>query len=85
MADSQKMGSGVVSGGQRIDDHSSWVGGASKGSVFPDGPHKVKNESSADGAGSLSRYQDTTEEIKKSQMHAQAKIKARPLANNNRN
>ena len=85
MADSQKMGSKVVSGGQRIDDHSFWAGGKGKDSVFPDGPHKTKNESSAEGAGSLSRYQDTTEEIKKSQTHAQGKIKGRPLSDNNRN
>lgn len=85
MADSQKMGSGVISGGQRIDDHSFWAGGKGKASVFPDGPHKEKMESTADGAGSLPRYQDTTEEIKKSQTHAQGKIKARPLSDNNRN
>lgn len=73
------------SGGQKIDDHSFWAGSKGSASVFPDGPHKVKMESTADGAGSLGRYQDTTEEIKKSQNHAQAKIKGRPLADNNRN
>ncbi len=50
------------SGGQRIDDHSFWAGGASKASVFPDGPHKEKEYSSAEGAGSLPKYEDTTEE-----------------------
>jgi hypothetical protein len=85
MADSQKMGSKVHSGGQRIDDHSFWAGSKGKDSVFPDGPHKTKDESSAEGAGSLPRYQDTTEEIKKSQVHAVGKIKARPLSDNNRN
>ena len=30
-----------MAGGRRIDDHSSWMGGASKGSVFPEGA-KVK-------------------------------------------
>jgi hypothetical protein len=73
------------SGGQRIDDHSFWAGSKGKASVFPDGPHKEKMESTANGAGSLSRYQDTTEEIKKSQNHAQSKIKGRPLADNDRN
>ncbi len=73
------------SGGQRIDDHGWWAGAKGKASVFPDGPHKEKMESSADGAGSLGRYQDTTEEIKKSQDHAERKLKGRPLADNNRN
>lgn len=73
------------SGGQRIDDHSFWAGAKGKDSVFPDGPHKVKNESSAQGAGSLPRYQDTTAEIKRTQEHGQSKIKGRPLSDNNRN
>jgi hypothetical protein len=75
MADSQKMGRGVVSGGQRIDDHSFWAGGASKGSPFPDG-NKVKTYSSAEGAGSLSPYEDTTEAIKKQQDMGISKAKA---------
>jgi hypothetical protein len=37
--------------GKRIDDHSNWIGGRSKGSVFPDGGHKIKDESSAEGFG----------------------------------
>jgi flagellar hook assembly protein FlgD len=76
MEDSQKKGSGVVSGGQRIDDHSSWMGAASKGSVFPDGPHKVKMESSAEGAGSLPKYEDTTERIRAVQVEGSKKAKA---------
>jgi hypothetical protein len=55
-----------MSGGQRIDDHSFWAGGASKGSVFPEGA-KVKKESSAEGAGALMQYEDTTEKIKSQQ------------------
>lgn len=74
MADSQKMGSKVVSGGQRIDDHSFWAGGKSKGSVFPEGA-KTKDESSAEGAGSLPRYEDTTERIKAAQVEGVRKIK----------
>ncbi len=76
MEDSQKKGSGVVSGGQRIDDHSFWAGSASKGSVFPDGPHKVKLESSAEGAGSVPKYEDTTDRIKAAQVEAEKKVKA---------
>jgi hypothetical protein len=75
MADSQKMGSGVKSGGQRIDDHSFWAGKRGKDSVFPDGPHKTKDESSAEGAGSVMRYVDTTEEIRKAQVMSEKKVK----------
>jgi hypothetical protein len=76
MEDSQKKGSGVVSGGQRIDDHSFWAGSASKGSVFPDGPHKVKMESSAEAAGSLPGYEDTTDKIKAAQVEGAKKVKS---------
>ena len=76
MADSQKMGSGVVSGGRRIDDHSFWGGSKGKASVFPDGPHKVKMESSAEGAGSVSKYEDTTERVKASQVEGEKKLKS---------
>ena len=75
MEDSQKKGSGVISGGQRIDDHSFWAGKGSAGSVFPDGPHKVKMESSAEGAGSVPKYIDTTEAIRKQQTDGTKQIK----------
>lgn len=73
MKDSQKEGSKAVSGGMRIDNHSWWGG---KGSPrFPDGPHKTKDESSAEGAGSLPKYIDTTEDIRKGQVDAVKKVK----------
>lgn len=75
MEDSQKKGMGAVSGGQRIDDHSFWAGRGSNGSVFPMGA-KVKNESSAEGAGSLKKYEDTTERIKAAQVEGSKKAKA---------
>jgi hypothetical protein len=75
MADSQKMGRGAVSGGQKIDDHSFWAGGKSKGSPFPEG-NKVKTYTSAEGAGSLSPYEDTTEAIKEQQEIGIRKAKA---------
>ncbi len=78
MADSQKMGK-AMSGGQRIDDHSFWGGSKGKSSVFPDGPHKTKEESSAEGAGSLMKYEDTTEAIRASQVAAEKKAKAHPM------
>lgn len=62
-------------GGQHINDHSFWAGKGGHGSVFPQGPHKVKMESSADGAGELSKYEDTTEAIKASQTMAERKMR----------
>ena len=62
--------------GRRIDDHSSPFGKGSKGSVFPEGPHKVKQESSAEGSGHIGmNYPDTTEMIRRDQMHGDSKIK----------
>ena len=72
MADSQKMGK-ASSGGRRIDDHSFWAGGRSKGSVFPEGA-KTKDMSSAESAGSLNRYEDTSEAIKAQQDIAKRKV-----------
>lgn len=74
-----------MSKGQRIDDHSFWAGGKSKGSPFPDGGHKLKDEMSANGAGELDQYQDTTETIKAMQMQAKGKVKSYPLKPNTRN
>ena len=67
-----------MSGGQKINDHGFWAGGKSKGSVFPEGVH-TKDESSAEGAGGLSYYEDTTEAIKKVQTAGIKKIKGRPM------
>lgn len=64
--------------GRRIDDHSFWAGGRSKGSVFPEGAH-TKNEASAEGAGEVMRYEDTTERIKSTQEEGERHIKRRPL------
>ncbi len=78
MADSQKMGSKASSGGRRIDDHSFWAGGKSKDSVFPKGVH-TKDESSAEGAASVMKYEDSTEAIKNQQVEGARKAKAHPL------
>jgi hypothetical protein len=64
--------------GQRIDDHSFWAGRPGKDSRFPDGA-KTKDESSAEGAGRVMRYEDTTEAIKDAQMQSTKHIKGRPL------
>ncbi len=72
------------SGGQRVDDHGFWAGSKSKDSVFPKGVH-TKDESSAEGAGSVSYYEDTTEAIKSQQTKGSAKVKAYPLKDDYRN
>ena len=63
--------------GRRIDDHSFWAGKGSNGSVFPMGA-KSKPESSAEGAGALNMYEDTTEAIKTQQKMGIGKAKAHP-------
>lgn len=68
-----------MSGGRRIDDHSFWAGSKGKASVFPDGPHKEKMESSAEGAGSVMQYEDTTERIRKTQVEQVKQAKSRPM------
>jgi hypothetical protein len=82
--DSQKQGK-AMSGGMRIDDHKWWGGSKGKDSVFPDGPHKTKEESSAEGSGSLSHYEDTTEAIKSQQMMAKKKVQGHPQKVGHRN
>lgn len=62
-----------MSGGMRIDDHKFFGGSGSP--RFPDGPHKTKNESSAEGAGGVTNYEDTTERIKEMQTAGVRKIK----------
>ena len=73
-----------MAGGQKINDHSFWAGGKSKGSVFPMGA-KVKEESSAEGAGELSKYCDTTEAIKAQQVTGVGKAKAHAMKSGYRN
>ena len=73
-----------MAGGQKINDHSFWAGGKSKGSVFPEGV-KHKMESSASDAGAENSYEDTTEAIKKQQDMGAAKAKAHPLKDGYRN
>ncbi len=70
--------------GRKIDDHSFWAGAKSKDSVFPKGVH-TKDESSAEGAGEVMRYEDTTETIKAQQVDGVKKIKAHPMKPNYRN
>jgi hypothetical protein len=71
-------------GGRHINDHSSWIGKASKDSPLPIG-NKVKDESSAEGAGGIKRYEDTTETIKAQQEANKSQIHKHPLKPNYRN
>lgn len=73
-----KAHEGVKMGGQRIDDHSFWAGGRSKGSVFPEGA-KIKSISEQEGAGSVMRYEDTQEAVKHVQSESVKQLKNRPL------
>lgn len=68
----------IMAGGKRIDDRSSWMGPAEKGEVFPKGV-KTKMETSANGAGELSVYEDTTQAIKGQQEMGEKKVKAHSL------
>jgi hypothetical protein len=70
--------------GRKIDDHSSWVGKGSKGSVFPMGV-KIKEEHSEEGDGAVSKYEDTTEAIKATQAAGVSKIRGRPMKDGDRN
>lgn len=56
--------------GRRIDDHSFWAGSKPHGKVFPENA-KTKEEHSADGAGEMMNYPDTTERIKGVQEHGE--------------
>jgi len=64
-------------GGKLITDHKFFAGSGSP--RFPDGPHKTKDESSAEGAGGISKYEDTTETIKAQQVMGIGKIKGHPM------
>lgn len=71
-------------GGRKLNDHSSWVGKGSDGTVFPKGS-KVQKVNSEEGAGSLMHYEDNNEAIVKTQGHQVAKLKSHPLKTGYRN
>jgi hypothetical protein len=70
--------------GQKINDHGSWIGKGSDGTVFPM-QAKMKSESSAEGFGGLSHYEDTTEAIKSQQEMNKRKVHAHPHKAGTRN
>lgn len=73
-----------MSAPKKINDHSSWVGKGSAGTVFPAGA-KMKQMNGAVGAGHEADYEDTAEEIKSAQDKAVSKVKAHPMKDNYRN
>lgn len=75
---SQGDSNGVNMAGRRIDDHSFWAGKGSKASVLPEGVH-TKQESSADSAGSVMKYEDTTEAIRSVQEAGEKQVKRHPM------
>lgn len=62
--------------GMKINDHSFFAGSGSP--RFPKGVH-TKDYSSAEGAGAVSKYEDTTEAIKEGQQAGDRKIKSHPM------
>jgi len=78
MVDSQKMASGVSSGGMRIDDHANWTGKAAAGSIFAPGA-KMKSISEQEGSGSVMRYEDTEQAIKSVQEKSVSQAKKHPM------
>ena len=68
--------------GMLIKDHKFFAGSGSP--KFPKGVH-TKEESSAEGAGKLMKYEDTTEEIKATQEKSKSKIHSHQTKPGSRN
>jgi hypothetical protein len=68
--------------GKSITDHKFFGGEGSP--RFPKGVH-TKDESSAEGAGSVMKYEDTTETIKSQQEMGIGKAKSHPMKPGHRN
>jgi hypothetical protein len=69
--------------GRKISDHGFWAGARGKHTVLPDGA-KTKQESSAEGFGGLSHYEDTTETIKSQQEMAKKDVHKHPMKSGHR-
>lgn len=68
--------------GRKITDHKFFAGSGSP--QFPKGVH-TKDESSAEGVGGLSHYEDTTETIKAQQEMNKKKVHGHPQKEGHRN
>lgn len=64
--------------GQKINDHNAWCGKGSNGVPLPMGC-KMKQFSSAEGAGAEMDYEDTSEKIKAQQVAGVGKIHSKPM------
>lgn len=62
-------------GGRSIEDRSFWAGSGGREGPFPMNS-KIRSMDSGEGAGELERYEDTEEDIKRSQDLARSKIKS---------
>ncbi len=69
-------------GGQKITDRSFFAGSGSP--TFPKS-NAVKTYTSAEGAGALGRYEDTSEAIKSQQDMGISKVKGHPMKPGHRN
>lgn len=70
--------------GRKINDHGFWAGKAGKDMVMPQGVH-TKDESSSEGFGALSHYEDTTETIKSQQEMNKKKVHGHPQKSGHKN
>lgn len=62
-----------MSGGMKITDKAGWPGDSEQ---MMKSSNRLKNYSSADGAGELGQYWDTTEKIKEQQDMGERKVKS---------
>ena len=70
--------------GQRIDDRSFWAGKGSKDSVFPMGC-KMRSIGDVEGAGDVSRYEDTENAIESLQKRNVSKAESHDMKEGYRN
>ena len=70
--------------GRRIDDHAAWCGSRGRDMVLPEGC-KTKAFRSAEGAGELGRYEDTSEAIHSMQEAGIRKAKGHDQPSDERN
>jgi hypothetical protein len=67
-----------MAGGQKINDHKSWIGSGSDGTVFPAGAKMKRVDSDTTGFGGLSQYEDTNEKIVAQQKMNTTKVHGHP-------
>lgn len=73
-----------MAGGQKINDKGAWPLHAGGPSPLPMG-NRVKTYASAEGAGELGMYGDTTEAIKEQQVSGERKAKSHAMKPGYRN